>query len=201
MLFYLLTYPIIGAGIKYMDAAFDDKTVSKKLAIIIAPLLAFIGAYAMYVDAVSATILLAVLLGVLFTGKIDNIAHGLGLIVIIPIIYFAGIEFLLIPLGILVLGGMIDEIGNDFIDKRRDKFTNGKSIYKMLVYFFEHRWTLKVVILGFVLIGMFPFYFFVAMFLFDYAYLSVSLYSDIKQGNRKPIVLRDVISSISLIFK
>ena len=35
MYFYLLSYPIIGAGIKYMDATFDDKTVSKKIAIFI----------------------------------------------------------------------------------------------------------------------------------------------------------------------
>ena len=201
MYFFLLSYLIIGAGIKYMDAAFDDKTVSKKFAIIVAPLLAFLGAYAMFIDAVSATILLAVLLGVLFTGKIDNIAHILGFVVILPIIYFAGIEFLLIPLGVLVLGGIIDEIGNDFVDKRRHKFVNGKLASKLLVYFFEHRWTLKVVILGFVLLGMFPFYFFIAMFLFDYAYLTVGLYSDIKQGIRQPIMMREVISSIGFISK
>jgi len=201
MYFFLLSYLIIGAGIKYMDAAFDDKTVSKKFAIIVAPLLAFLGAYAMFVDAISATILLAVLLGVLFTGKIDNIAHGLGLIVILPIIYFAGIEFLLIPLGILVLGGITDEIGNDFVDKRRQRFMSGNIASKMLVYFFEHRWTLKVVILCFVLLGMFPFYFFLAMLLFDYAYLSVGVYSDIKQGIRQPIMVREALTSIGLIFK
>ena len=46
MLFYLLSYPIIGAGIKIMDAAFDDDSVSKKLTIIIAPVIAILGAYA-----------------------------------------------------------------------------------------------------------------------------------------------------------
>jgi hypothetical protein len=33
MFFYLLSYPIIGAGIKYMDVVFDDGSVSKKLAL------------------------------------------------------------------------------------------------------------------------------------------------------------------------
>ena len=82
MWFYLVSYPIIGAGIKYMDAAFDDGTVSKMLALAIAPLLAVLGWYAMMINSVSATILLAVLLGVFVTGKIDNVAHYLGVVVI-----------------------------------------------------------------------------------------------------------------------
>ena len=184
-----------------MDAAFDDGSVSKKLAIIIAPVMAILGAYAMYVDAVSATILLAVLLGVLFTGKIDNIAHILGTVVIFPIIYFAGIDFLLIPLVILVLGGMIDEFGNDFIDKRKDKLNMSKISSKCALLFFEQRWTLKVVIFTLVFIGLFPWYFFVSMLLFDYAYLAIGFYSDVKMGLRRPVSIRNALASIVLIFK
>jgi hypothetical protein len=201
MYLFLLSYTLIGAGIKYVDAAFDDETFNKKLAIIIAPIIAMVIVYAMFVNSVSATILLAVVIGVLFTGKIDNIAHILGVVVIFPFIYLLGIEFLFIPLGILVLGGIIDELGNDFIDKRKDKFTMGPVYQKFLMYFFEHRWTLKIVILGFILLGLFPWYFFFAMFLFDYAYLSVSLFSDIKQGVRNPLDIRKAISSIGLIFR
>ena len=184
-----------------MDAAFDDGSVSKKLAIIIAPLLAVLGAYAMYVDAVSATILMAVVLGVLFTGKIDNLAHILATVVIFPIIYFAGIEFLLVPLVVLVLSGMIDEFGNDFIDKRKDKLDMSRISSKVVLLFFEQRWTLKITIMVIVFIGLFPWYFFVSMLLFDYAYLSVSYYSDIKMGVRRPVSIRNALASFVLIFK
>jgi len=198
MLFYLLSFLVIGGGIKYMDAAFDDGTVSKKLAIIIAPLLALLGWYTMLMDSNAATILIAVLLGVLFTLKIDNIAHGLGLVVIAPFIFLTGIEFMLIPLIVLTASGMIDELGNDYIDKKKGEWGTSMMI---LVKFFEHRWTLKMMILALVIINVFPWYFFLAMILFDYAYLSIGVYSDLKQGNNSALFAKKALSTVGVFNK
>jgi hypothetical protein len=198
MLFFLLSFLVIGAGIKYMDAAFDDGTVSKKLAILIAPVLAIIGWYTMMVDEVAATILIAVLLGVLLTFKIDNIAHILGFAVIAPIIFFTGVQFMLIPLILLVVSGIIDEVGNDYVDKKKQIW--GVQML-LIIKFFEHRWTLKVAILALVIINMFPWYFFVAMILFDYAYLSVSMYSDLRQGNQSSHFMKKALATIGVFNK
>ena len=61
MYFFLLAYPILGAGIKYIDDAFDENKFNKKIALVIAPILGILWAYTMLIDGVSATILLAVL--------------------------------------------------------------------------------------------------------------------------------------------
>ncbi len=83
MYFFLLSYSILGAGLKYVDDAFDEKTFNKKLALILTPILSIIGAYTMLIDPISATILFAILCGVLIKGKIDNYAFFGGLILVI----------------------------------------------------------------------------------------------------------------------
>ena len=85
MYFFLLSYPILGAGIKYIDDAFDEETFNKKIAIAIAPILGMLWAYTMLIDQVSATILLAILCAVIIKGKIDNYAYLVGLLVILMI--------------------------------------------------------------------------------------------------------------------
>jgi hypothetical protein len=201
MYFFFLCYPILGAGIKIMDAAFDEKTINRKVAFFLAPLLAILGAYAMYINIASATILLAIILGVFFTGKIDNRAHILAMLVIFPIIYLAKIEFLILPLIILVLGGIFDEVGNDFIDKRKEFINLKKFSHKFIYYFFEQRWTLKVTILLLSVVNLLPFYFFFAMILFDYSYLTVTYYSKVKIGIKKPLNVAEVVSKLAFIFK
>jgi len=116
MYFFLLSYPVLGAGLKYIDDAFDEKIFSKRYALILAPLLALLWAYTMYVDQISATILLAILVGVFLRGKIDNRAHFIGLAVIIGIIALVGISLLFLPLIIIAAAAFLDEVGNDVID-------------------------------------------------------------------------------------
>jgi len=176
MLYFLIAFTVLGAGIKFIDAAYDEKTFNKKIALIVAPLLGILWAYTMLINTVAATILLAVVFGVLFKGKIDNIAHFAGLAMIIAIIVFAGVQLLILPLIFLAASALLDEVGNDFIDKNKDKSN------KFTVIFFDHRWLMKVSILWLCVIGVIPFYFFVAMLFFDYAYITVSLYSRVKQG-------------------
>ena len=88
MYFFLLSYSILGAGIKYIDDAFDEKTFSKIIAVVITPLLSILGVYAMFIDPVSATILLAIIGGVLIKGKVDNYAFigGVALVICLVVI-------------------------------------------------------------------------------------------------------------------
>jgi len=185
---FLLYFGILGAGIKYIDAAYDDKIFNKKIALGIAPFLGILWAYTMLINPVAATILLSVIIGVLFKGKIDNVAHLAGLLVIFAIIFIAGVQLMVLPLVFLAFAALLDEVGNDFVDKRKSKLDMNRFSHRFIVSFFDQRWVLKVAILVIGLIGIIPLVFFLAMVSFDYAYLGVRLYSKAKQNIRLPVV-------------
>ncbi|MFH1101105.1 MAG: hypothetical protein V1726_03610 [Methanobacteriota archaeon] len=176
MYFFLISYPILGAGLKYIDEAFDEQLFSKKSAYLLAPLLGILWAYAMIINPISATILLAIILGVLLKGKIDNKAHLIGLLSIFGIVLVSGVQLLVLPLIVLTVSALLDEVGNDFIDKK-GFLENGRGWQRFVGYFFDQRWLTKIAILGLVIVSVFPWYFFVSMFLFDGAYLGVRSYS------------------------
>jgi len=87
----------------------------------------------------------------------------------------------------LAFAALLDEVGNDFVDKRKNKLDLKRFSHRFVVSFFDQRWVLKVVILILGLIGIIPLVFFLAMFSFDYAYLGVSLYSKTKQNIKLPL--------------
>jgi hypothetical protein len=179
MYFLLVAFAVLGAGLKYIDDAFDEKIFNKKIAYVVAPILGMLWAYTMFINVVSATILLAILLGVLLKGKIDNYAHFMGMVVVIAGAIVLGVQLLLIPLVILTLAALFDEVGNDFIDKRH--YIPGNNVLKKSVgYFFDQRWLTKVVILGLAFTKVIPFYFFLAMLFFDGAYILMRGYSQFK---------------------
>jgi len=180
MYFFFIAFAVLGAGLKYIDDAFDEKVFSKKIAYAIAPLLGVLWAYTMIIDAVAATILLAILLGVLLKGKIDNIAHVIGLGVIIGIVVVAGVHLLYVPLIILAVACLLDEVGNDFVDKS-SALAGGRWWQKVVIGFFDQRWVAKVAILGLAVVSVLPWFFFVAMLLFDGAYLGVRSFSQFRQ--------------------
>lgn len=188
MYFFLLSYTILGAGIKYIDSAYDEKTFSKKLAMVLAPFLGLLWTYTMFINPASATILLAILIGVILKGKIDNVAHFSGVIVIIPIIILLGIELMFVPLLLLATAAVLDEVGNDYFGKKT-KELNKNIGTRLILYYFDQRWLLKSAILILSLIGIIPFYFFIAMILFDYSYLSVRYVSELKQGKKSDLSL------------
>jgi len=185
MYFFLVSFLLLGAGLKYIDDAFDEKIFNKKLAMVLAPFLGVLWAYTMIIDQFSATILLAILLGVFVRGKIDNYAHLTGLVVIMLIIIFAGVNLLFLPLLFIATAAFLDEMGNDVIDKNRDYFDDNNFLHKITLYFFDQRWLTKITVLYVVLIGLFPLYFFLAILLFDGAYLTVRLYTKSRQQMKK----------------
>lgn len=180
MYFFLVAYSILGAGLKYIDDAFDEKIFNKKIAYVVAPLLGVLWVYTMIIDVASATILLAILLGVLFKGKIDNYAHFLGMVVVIAGVLLLGVQLLIIPLVILTLAALFDEIGNDFIDKR-NYLNSNRMFSKFVGYFYDQRWLTKIMILVLAFLNIIPLYFFLAMILFDGFYLGMRGYSQMKR--------------------
>ena len=200
MYFFLLSYSILGAGIKYIDDAFDEKTFNKKLAIIFTPILSIIGAYAMLIDSISATILFAILCGVLIKGKVDNYAFIAGFIMVIAIVLLAGVQFLIIPLIFLASAAVLDEVGNDYIDNNKKSLNWNKISHKFVIYFFTQRWMMKVALIFLTILNVIPFYFLTAMIFFDYSYLTVNLYSQIKRGTASQHTI-DTLAKIGYIFK
>ena len=186
MYFFFLSYIILGGGIKYIDAAFDEKVFNKRNAIIIAPFLGLLWAYTMLINEISATILLAVLIAVLLKGKIDNMAHLLGLITIIIfgvfiILFIDGNGLMLLPLIFLTSAAIIDEVGNDIIDYNNFK-KNIRFRYRFLIYFFGRRYLMKTAIIYISLLGLFPLYFVLAFIFFDESYIIIDLYSKSRQS-------------------
>ena len=182
MYFFFLSYTILGGGIKFIDSAFDDKTFNKKEALIIAPFLGVFWAYTMAINQISATILLAVLLGVLLKGKIDNYAHLIGLISIVIfdvliIIFIDGAGIMLLPLIFLTSASVLDEVGNDVMEYNSKYIDTNTFRYQFTLYFFGRRYLMKVAILFISLLGIIPLYFLLAFLLFDETYIMVGIYS------------------------
>ncbi len=193
MYFFLASYPILGAGLKYIDDAFDEKRYNIKIAYILAPILGVLWAYSMIINAVSATILLAIVLGVLLKGKIDNYAHLAGLGIIFGIVLIAGVELLIIPLIIFTLSAVFDEVGNDYIEEKGYLHSNKYST-KFIGYFFDQRWLTKVAILSIAIIGIIPLYFFLAMLLFDGAYLLMRGYGQSRDRISAPVKEKNIVT-------
>jgi hypothetical protein len=72
----------MGVLVKFIDDAFDEKTYSRKLAIILAPITAIYWAFVMALHPAAALLLTAITLGVLIKGKIDNIAFVIAVLCI-----------------------------------------------------------------------------------------------------------------------
>ncbi len=138
----------------------------------------------MFINPFSSTILFAILIGVLLKGKIDNIAHVSGVLVIFPLILFFGVRLLWIPLLFLAFAATLDEFGNDVMEKNPQK--EKKTFCSWFLHsFFDQRWMLKSALFFLSIIGIIPFAFFIAMIFFDYSYLTVRYLSEIKQGKRE----------------
>ena len=182
-----LLFPVLGAGIKYVDAAFDEEVFNKNKAVIFAIFLGILWAFTMILHPMAATILLAVILGVLIKGKIDNIAHAAGLVSIL-IFYmilwylFDGVIIYFMPLFFLAGAAVLDEIGNDVISYNSEFSNNHTFGFQFFKYFFGRRHFMKVALIYLFIVAGYPLYFFVAFLFFDEAYMMVALYSQSKKA-------------------
>lgn len=187
--FFIMMFFLLGLLVKFIDDAFDEKAYPRKIALIVAPITAIFWAYVMSLDSIAALLLTAIIVGVLVKGKIDNIAFIIAVLSVYFAYFFIGDwnfildSTLLVLLVIISIAGIIDEIGNDFVDK--------KNIYKkgilgkLVHWFFEYRFVMKLTVLIFALLGFYSLIFFVAFFFWDLGYELVMHYTKYILHKRK----------------
>lgn len=157
----ILAFALLGAGLKYIDEAFDG-SFEKRFALLLAPALTIVWISLSLSDAASATILLAILLGVLLAGKADNfVFKGCAAAALAPLLV---LKLDLLPLPLLVLGALsfADEAGNEYVEKNR---TN-----RAIEILFLHRFGMKLGMLALCAAGALPWLYFFALLSFDVAY-------------------------------
>ena len=160
-----LSYFFSGFFMKLSDDEYDEKS-NKSIAILLGIVCGLFTAYACSIDLDAACIFIAILVGNILALKVDGIHHIATMVSFLIAFLFLGLQsftFLsIITIIICMIGAIIDEIGND-----------NEKIYsksKFLEYFFDYRFTLKVVILLLVLIGLLNFWSFIYFLCFEIAY-------------------------------
>jgi hypothetical protein len=171
----VLAFAFIGAGLKYIDDAFDEDAFSKKKALAIAPLIVLVWICLSLFDAVSATILFSILLAVLLTGKIDNLIFKVCAIVLVFVLALThALNLLWVPLIFLTLMGIADEKGNDYTDTH--------STFKLVTFLFSYRFGMKLGLLSLCILSVFPWLYLLAFLAHDGAYEAVRIIGK-KSGN------------------
>jgi hypothetical protein len=144
MNFEPLLYAFSGFFMKLSDDAYDKKK-NIFLAIIAGILCGLFIGYLAVTSADAACIFIAILIGTMLSLKIDSLNHIAALILFVLIIVYIGIPTIgIITLLICSIAAFLDEIGND------NRFIKNK----MLKLFFEYRFTLKIAVLMFALLGL-----------------------------------------------
>ena len=170
----ILAFAVIGAGVKYIDDAFDEDRFSKKIAVLIAPVIVIVACILAIKDTASQTILFSILLSVLIGGKVDNLIFKVSFIaflvlLFLPSFYLYGkIYFLWAPLIIITITGIIDEKGNDYVDENKT--------CKLTHFFFEHRFSMKIGLLTVCVFQFLEWFYLFAFLSFDSAYESIRIF-------------------------
>lgn len=180
-------YALLGAGGKYIDQAYDLGVFNKKKAVIVSIICATIISYLIVKDPSSAMIFLSLIIGVAISKKIDNIAFYIGTIIVIllPITFGGWTEIQWIPFSTLTISAILDEVGNDWADKTKNKRllktkqeTQNKKRNKLIEKFFKYRCAMKLTILVLSLLSFLNIIYFIAFMLFDTTYTLVGKYSE-----------------------
>ena len=140
-----ILYALSGLFMKLSDDAYDKKK-NIVLAILAGILCgSFIG-YLAVTSADAACIFIAILIGTILSLKVDSLNHIAALILFVLIVIYIGIPTIgILTLFICSIAAFLDEIGND------NKLIKNRKL-KM---FFEYRFTLKVAVLLFAILGIF----------------------------------------------
>ncbi|MFY9639181.1 MAG: hypothetical protein WAK14_10310 [Methanobacterium sp.] len=140
-----ILYALSGLFMKLSDDAYDKKK-NIVLAILAGILCgSFIG-YLAVTSADAACIFIAILIGTILSLKVDSLNHIAALILFVLIVIYIGIPTIgILTLFICSIAAFLDEVGND------NKLIKNRKL-KM---FFEYRFTLKVAVLLFAILGIF----------------------------------------------
>ena len=150
---------------KLSDDYYDEKSDARK-AIFLGIVCGLFTALTCSIDLDAACIFLAILIGNILAMKVDGIHHiatMASFLIAFILLGFQSFTLLsIVTIIICMIGAIIDELGND-----------NEKIYqkgKFLEYFFDYRFTLKVVILLLVLVGLLNIWSFIYFLCFEIAY-------------------------------
>ena len=140
-------YAFSGLVMKLSDDAYDRKK-NIILAIVAGILCGLFIGYLAVTSADAACIFIAILIGTILSLKVDSLNHIAALLLFVLIVVYIGIPTIgIITLLICSVAAFLDEIGNDnkWIKNRKVKI------------FFEYRFTLKIAVLLFAVLGLLQF--------------------------------------------
>jgi hypothetical protein len=172
---YYVAFALIGAGLKYIDEAFDEERFSKKGALLVAPLLVIVAGVLAVKDIASRTILVSILLSSLISGKVDNIVFKLSSTAFLLLILLAShtfngtLTFFWIPLFALTIFGILDEKGEDYTAKNKTSTSTN--------FFLQHRFAMKLGMLTLCVYQFFAWPYLFSFLAFDLTYDAVGLFS------------------------
>lgn len=187
VLVLLVTHLVLGAGVKYIDAAYDDGTFSKRCTFLVAIQLGIGAGITMIFAKPSLIIFLSVIIGVIFTGKLDIGPFRIMTLValLLPYIYNNASLPLTYNEWALVFcmsaAAAIDEIGNDLADNN--------TLHGTIAVFFLYRSSLKIFLVLTAVLNYLPIMYSIAFFCFDLGYLLVTLESERRQETKLPSVI------------
>ncbi len=162
----LILFAVLGAGIKALDRAYDDRDLDRRLAFLMAPFLASLWIYLSLSNAMAATILGAIFLSSMLTRKIDNPAFKFSAIIIGGAFLLEGFEMLILPLIFLTFLGSLDEFAKGYAG--RNKLQGYKA------FILEHRFGMKAGVALLYAASSLDFTHVLALYSFDLAYEAVS---------------------------
>ncbi len=148
--FYIIPgvlYALAGFLMKLSDDA-HDRRKNDVFAIFTGFICALCIVYLAVTSADAACIFVAILIGNLLAWKIDSINHVVSFLILVGILAFLGIPSIgIVTLAVCAGAAFVDEIGND---------NPGVSKWgRAPEFFFEHRFTLKIAVLAFAVLGLF----------------------------------------------
>lgn len=152
-LFSLVLFVFLGSALKYLDIIFENsESHSKAENYLITAFAIVIWLSLSFYDEIFASILLAILLGSIFSGKVDNPAFKASALIIFLSLPFFDFNYSIT--GFLLPSSIADELGNEHFEN----------------FFFKHRFAMKLGMLLLFIFGYTSFYYFSALILFDLFY-------------------------------
>jgi hypothetical protein len=144
MNFEPIIYSLSGFLMKLSDDAYDKKkniTIAVFAGIFCGLFIGFLAV----TSADAACIFIAILIGTILSLKVDSLNHIAALLLFVLIIVYIGIPSIgIVTLLFCSVAAFLDEIGND------NKWIKNKKLIK----FFEYRFTLKITVMIFALLGL-----------------------------------------------
>lgn len=175
ILVLVVSYTIIGVGVKLIDHVADTTALSafRPLHIwIVTTGLVILIDFLMFFDVYTAVLVLALLLGLIITRKVDNKYFVILTVLVLPISLFRILEpnnlLLVFPtLVLVILTSALDELLHSASSKIQNKW-----LYRLSA----HRPILKITVLLLPFFGWLPIFHAVAFWSFDIAYDLVAYY-------------------------